>query len=131
MCIRDSSQILKESLKDSISSATVRNILALLQKKGFVRAPHISSGRLPTDAGLRFFVRAMLNEQRLSGATRAYIEERCQAVGCNLAKSVRRATEVLSDLSGCVGLMLVPSHKRVIERIDLSLIHISEPTRPY
>lgn len=112
------SEVLKEQLEESVSSATIRNILALLQKKGFVRAPHISSGRLPTDEGLRFFVDAMLAPSQLSLQERRYIDERCYAVGCNLSKSVRRATEVLSDLSGCVGLMLVPRHERIIEHID-------------
>jgi heat-inducible transcriptional repressor len=39
-----------------VSSATVRNILADLEASGLLTHPHTSAGRIPTDAGYRFFV---------------------------------------------------------------------------
>ena len=49
-----------------ISSSAIRNILANLQKEGLLFAPHISSGRLPTDKGMRYFVDGLLEFGRLS-----------------------------------------------------------------
>ncbi len=113
------SDILKQHLSETVSSATIRNILALLQKKGFVRAPHISAGRLPTDQGLRFFVEKVVGPKDiLSVEEEEYIQQSCRSVGYNLAKSVRRATEILAELSGCSGLMLIPAEDRVIEHIE-------------
>ncbi|MEX3609921.1 heat-inducible transcriptional repressor HrcA [Rothia sp. LK2588] len=39
-----------------VSSATVRNDMALLEEEGLIRAPHASAGRIPTEKGYRYFV---------------------------------------------------------------------------
>ena len=51
-----------------VSSATLRNILARLEEQGYVRQPHTSAGRVPTDLGYRAYVDQMLSGTR---ATRA------------------------------------------------------------
>src|SRR3954469_8899220 len=40
----------------TVSSATVRNEMALLEREGYLTQPHTSAGRIPTDKGYRFFV---------------------------------------------------------------------------
>ena len=40
----------------AVSSATVRNDMAALEREGFLSHPHTSAGRIPTDKGYRFFV---------------------------------------------------------------------------
>lgn len=47
-----------------VSSATVRNLLARLEEQGFVRQPHTSAGRIPTDAGYRQYVDSLLQSRR-------------------------------------------------------------------
>src|SRR6188474_1539265 len=47
-----------------VSSATVRSILARLEEQGFVRQPHTSAGRVPTDRGYRFYVDLLLGSHR-------------------------------------------------------------------
>ena len=47
-----------------VSSATVRNVLARLEEQGFVRQPHTSAGRVPTDRGYRFYVDLLLENRR-------------------------------------------------------------------
>src|SRR5262249_60716217 len=59
----------------TISSATVRNILARLEEEGFVQQPHTSAGRIPTDRGYRFYVDLLL-EGRRSGRTAQAVEAR-------------------------------------------------------
>ena len=59
-----SSQISQKS-DFSISSATVRNIMAKLEKRGFLLQPHTSAGRIPTDEGLRFYVNSMFDDDML------------------------------------------------------------------
>ena len=48
-----------------ISSATIRNVMSGLEKKGLVIAPHTSAGRIPTEQGLRLFVDTLLEVQPL------------------------------------------------------------------
>ena len=40
----------------AVSSATVRNDMAMLEQEGYLRQPHTSAGRIPTEKGYRFFV---------------------------------------------------------------------------
>src|SRR6266496_2967110 len=48
----------------TLSSATVRNILARLEEDGFLQQPHTSAGRIPTDRGYRFYVDQLLESPR-------------------------------------------------------------------
>src|ERR1051326_7113527 len=60
------SKYLAERFLTSISSATIRNDLAALEELGYVVAPHTSAGRVPTEAGYRYFVKRLLDEGELS-----------------------------------------------------------------
>src|SRR5918992_5275742 len=59
-----SSQVLARASGLGVSSATVRTVLAQLEKAGYVHQPHTSAGRVPTDRGYRFFVDLLLNTRR-------------------------------------------------------------------
>ena len=48
-----------------VSSATVRNEMAVLEQEGYLAQPHTSAGRIPTDKGYRFFVDHMGTPGRL------------------------------------------------------------------
>src|SRR5918995_4144818 len=47
-----------------VSSATLRNVMARLEEQGFVRQPHTSAGRVPTDLGYRAYVDQLMSERR-------------------------------------------------------------------
>ena len=55
-----SSRNLSKMLPQSLSPASIRNVLADLEAMGLLFAPHTSASRLPTDTGLRFFVDALM-----------------------------------------------------------------------
>ena len=67
--IRDGQPVGSRSLtRDSgltLSSATVRNVMADLEELGFISSPHTSAGRVPTNKGYRFFVDTLLHSQGL------------------------------------------------------------------
>src|ERR671925_685051 len=52
-----------------VSSATLRNVMARLEEQGYVRQPHTSAGRVPTDLGYRIYVDGLLSERRASRPT--------------------------------------------------------------
>ena len=56
-----------------LSSATIRNEMAVLTDLGLLKQPHTSAGRVPTVNGYRFFVRQLMNETSLPPAMRATI----------------------------------------------------------
>lgn len=57
-----SSKALLERHQFGVSSATIRNDMAVLEEEGYIQAPHTSSGRVPTDKGYRVFVDQMIHE---------------------------------------------------------------------
>src|SRR3954454_22029608 len=56
-----------------VSSATVRNEMAVLEQEGYLVQPHTSAGRIPTDKGYRFFVDHLSRPGRLDTATRVQV----------------------------------------------------------
>ena len=48
-----------------VSSATVRSILADLETLGLLTHPHTSAGRVPTDAGYRYYVQVLADDKPL------------------------------------------------------------------
>ncbi|HZB25223.1 MAG TPA: HrcA family transcriptional regulator, partial [Vicinamibacterales bacterium] len=63
-----------------VSSATLRNVLARLEEQGFVRQPHTSAGRVPTDLGYRAYVDQLLSERR-AARTAPHLEARLRRAG--------------------------------------------------
>jgi heat-inducible transcriptional repressor len=107
-------------LPQSLSPASVRNVMADLEQLGLIYAPHVSAGRLPTDFGLRFFVDALLEVGDLSTEERRQIEARVRA-GSNPGRTIENvlaeASQALSGLSRGAGVVLA-------NKADLRLKHI-------
>ena len=55
-----------ERLNKTVSSATIRNDMAKLEKLGFLEQPHTSAGRLPTYKGFRFYINFLMEPQDLT-----------------------------------------------------------------
>jgi heat-inducible transcriptional repressor len=102
----------------SLSPATIRNVMADLEEAGLLYAPHTSAGRLPTDAGLRLFVDGLLEVGRLSEDERRNIESQCMAAGRSLAQVLEEATEMLSGLSHCAGLVVAPKAEQPLRHFE-------------
>src|SRR5947199_1968122 len=60
------SKYLAERFLTNVSSATIRNDMSVLEEHGLVAAPHTSAGRVPTEAGYRYFVQRLLAAADLS-----------------------------------------------------------------
>jgi heat-inducible transcriptional repressor len=56
-----------------LSSATIRNEMGALTEMGYLRQPHTSAGRVPTEEGYRFFVSQMMNQAELPESIQATI----------------------------------------------------------
>ncbi len=57
---------LAEKYNFSVSSPTIRNEMQALEKLGYIKQPHTSAGRVPTDKGFRFFVNELMDRVKLS-----------------------------------------------------------------
>ena len=73
-----SSKLLVEQEGLSVSSATIRNEMARLEELGLIMQPHTSAGRVPTEAGYRYFVKHLLGGKGLTNAEETRITEKLQ-----------------------------------------------------
>src|SRR6476646_5398150 len=86
------SRTISRILPQNLSPASVRNVMMDLEETGLIYSPHTSAGRVPTNAGLRFFVDALLEVGSISPEERARID--AQMSGSNRS---RRVEEVLAE----------------------------------
>lgn len=90
-----------------VSSATVRNDMAVLEAEGLIAQPHTSSGRVPTDKGYRFFVDRISEIKPLSPAERRAILTVLDS-GVDLDDVLRRSVRLLSQLTRQVAVIQYP-----------------------
>ncbi len=112
------SRALTRKITETLSPATIRNIMADLQDLGLLYAPHTSAGRLPTDAGLKLFVNGLLEVGNISEQERESIEARCAAVGRSMNEALDQATTLLSGLSRCASLVMAPKTEQPLKHIE-------------
>ena len=93
----------------SLSSATIRNVMADLEDLGFVASPHTSAGRIPTDKGYRFFVDTLLKLKPLHHEEIEDIERRLVTDSTNGRSLVQTVSQMLSSVTHMAGLVTLPN----------------------
>ena len=101
-----------------LSPASIRNVMADLEETGLIYSPHTSAGRVPTELGLRLFVDGLLEIGDLSEEERKRIDARCAAKGRQREEVLSEATELLSGLCQCAGLVLAPKAEAPVKHIE-------------
>jgi heat-inducible transcriptional repressor len=108
----------------SLSSATIRNVMADLEELGFVVSPHTSAGRIPTDKGYRLFVDSLLKLKPLQSGEIDDIERRLRNDASKGRALVQTVSQMLSSVTQMAGLVTLPNPHYValsqIEFIGLS-----------
>jgi heat-inducible transcriptional repressor len=100
----------------SLSPASIRGVLAELEERGLLAAPHTSAGRMPTEIGLRLFVDGMMHAHEPTADERARIEARAGAGG-PVEDAIAATAAALSGLSACAGLVMVPKREQRVRQI--------------
>jgi heat-inducible transcriptional repressor len=103
------SKTLAETYQLAVSSATIRNIMAVLEKSGLLFQPHTSAGRIPSDFGYRIYVNDLLTpDPSHSLQIEQLLIERLNPGGWSLEAVLRGAAQILSVLSGYITLITLP-----------------------
>ncbi|HET9875754.1 MAG TPA: heat-inducible transcriptional repressor HrcA [Mycobacterium sp.] len=102
------SKALVERHNLGVSSATVRNDMAVLEAEGYITQPHTSSGRVPTEKGYREFVDRIDDVKPLSSAERRAILSFLES-GVDLDDVLRRAVRTLAQLTRQVAVVQYPT----------------------
>ena len=103
-----------------LSPASVRNVMMDLEDAGLIFSPHASAGRVPTEAGLRFFVDAVMEVGAVAPDERARID--AQIAASNRQRRIEdvlgEATMLLSGLSHCAGVIMAPKMNARLKHIE-------------
>ena len=116
------SKQIAEEYENEYSSATIRNEMKLLEDYGLLEQPHISSGRVPSTKGYRYYVDNLMTNDTLSMVDIDYINNNIVSYG-SVEKTLEHAAEVVSKLLNLPAVLNVSSTD-VIEQIKI--LKISE-----
>ena len=87
-----------------VSSATIRNIMSKLESMGLVDSPHTSAGRIPTEAGYRFFIDSLLEVNDLDKSAKKIISDRFSS-DMTSNDLIHSATDILSSVTHLTGIV--------------------------
>ena len=118
------SRTLTRSLSENLSAATVRNVMQDLEYLGLLDSPHISSGRIPTQMGLRMFVDGLLEVDGLEITDREKLDGTVNENANDIAGALDKIGSALSGITQGASLVLSPKQESEIEHIEfVSLAH--------
>src|SRR3954453_14232148 len=113
------SKALVERHQLGVSSATIRNDMAVLEDEGLIAQPHTSAGRVPTDAGYRVFVDRLTAVKPMSAAERQAIASFLSGA-VDLDDVVDRTVRLLASLTQQVAVVQYPSLSRsTVRHVEL------------
>ena len=113
------SAVLVTSAGLGVSSATVRHMLVRLEDEGYLRQPHTSAGRVPTDRGYRFYVDLLLEQKRPRTGAASRLEARLRREGSMIDSLLPQVSHVLSQASRSVGFAVRPANEAaVFDRVE-------------
>jgi heat-inducible transcriptional repressor len=102
-----------------LSAASIRNTMADLVALGLLQAPHAMAGRMPTQAGLRFFVDSLLQLGEVPDEEKREIDARIARAGSNPQDVLGAASELLSGLAGGAGLVVTPERDAPVRHAEI------------
>lgn len=115
-----SSALIAQKSKLGMSPATIRNILAELERKEYISQPHTSAGRVPKTPAYRMYVDSLMKMSRLSGEEREKICQTVQQTASEFDEVLKEIAHILAQLSHQLGIMVSPRiEEGIFQRMEL------------
>lgn len=108
------SNVLVERYNLNFSSATVRNEMMALSELGYLKQPHTSAGRVPTEEGYRYFVRQLMVHTEVPAHVQRTITHQFYQAGSDTEQWMRLAASVLAQQSQAAALVTIPQPDKVL-----------------
>lgn len=96
-----------------LSPATIRNVMASLEREGYLKRPHACAGRIPTDKSFRFYVDTLLEFEEPREKDKTLIISSCEG-SLSTGVMMRHATKALSLITSCAGVALTPAENEFL-----------------
>lgn len=107
------SKRLVEHYRLDLSSATIRNEMAALTERGYLRQPHTSAGRVPTEEGYRYFVSQMMHQAELPQTIQQTISHQFYQARLDTEQWMTLAASILAHQSQGVSVVTAPHAEQV------------------
>ena len=105
------------------SSATIRNDMSKLEKEGLIKKTHISSGRVPSEKGYRYYVDYIKKDYELSNSENEKLKQLSAGDIVSENNYLEKNAIILSDLTDCTAVILAPTKTdRRINKIEVILL---------
>ena len=106
--------------KFKCSSATIRNEMAILEKLGYIEKNHISSGRIPSEAGYRYYVEYLMEPKELSGEDMLKLQTLFSNKSLTVSDAIEKCLEIISDITNYTSVSLgKESDENVLRQINI------------
>lgn len=99
-----------------VSSATVRNEMAVLEQEGYLVQPHTSAGRVPTDKGYRFFVDHLTPEGRFDDSQYQRVNDFFDRAHLRLEELLQRTSSLVADITSYAAVVVGPPPEAAVVR---------------
>jgi heat-inducible transcriptional repressor len=111
------SKALMDEYNLGVSSATIRNVMGVLEKGGLLYQPHTSAGRVPSDSGYRIYVNNLVApSEAIALQVEQALQKRLKWEDWSLEALLHGAAQILATLSGCITLITMPQNSSAVLR---------------
>ncbi len=115
------SRTIAKHYRNELSPATIRNEMHDLEERDYIKQPHTSAGRVPTDKGYRYFVDHLMSEPKVPPHVAALVAREYRDRMDNVEALIERTSKILSTLSEQAGLVIFPTFEGlVLKRLELT-----------
>lgn len=106
--------------KLNCSSATIRNEMAVLENMGYIEKNHISSGRIPSELGYRYYVENLMKPKDLTGEDMLKLQTIFSNTELQVSDAVTKCMEIISDLTNYTSVVLGKnSNDNLLQQINI------------
>ena len=103
-----------------VSSATIRNDMAVLEQLGYLEQPHTSAGRIPTFAGYRLYIDELMNPSALSDEEKKRLDQMLGDKNTPEELLIQNAVTALSEITQCTAVVTNSAPRfSVISKVDV------------
>ena len=114
------SKFLAQNQQITCSSATIRNEMAELEELGYLEQPHTSAGRIPSEAGYRFYVDWLIDRYNFTQSEIAELSNTMRQKQNELDSIMQTAVSLAAKLTNYTALAIKPRQPRItVQRYEL------------